>query len=729
MIESIINKIREEQAKQLEKIMQYTDGQCKNNSCENHSENSSDDASNNNINQKKVFAKTAFKLPIEYLENKQEISKNVFDDLELIESKDASNNSLYEHVFKPKSIFGEKYVHIWSKYYTADVGFLKETQEFLSSYVGLKNNENDNPNENPCELYEKIKTTWESMIYDAEFRDKYNYIDFPMFDNLNHSAIFLQLLSMYNLFSPVISLLTPLLLAIIPFFILKYQKIQISFENYFTSLKRIIVNHPIGKIFTLSELKDVPWDKRIYVIMTIVFYFIQIYQNIVSCYRFYKNMFIIHSNIFQLRDYFKHTIENIDRILSYTTRLNTYNEFNKDLIKRKHILEELYYKLANINPFKLSFSKLCNIGSIMKLNYQLFVDESLKECVDYSFGFNAYVKYIENFKTLIDNNIVNKCTFTVDIPDIPEDRSESTDSEKCTDNEKSSKNSSRSSSSSIKSSASTLSKKSSSSTLSYESNNESNNELNNESNKKVKKHNKKDKKDKKYKKDKSKLIKSMFDKTTKFIDVYYPPLMDDNPVKNNVTLNKNIIITGPNASGKTTIIKSVLFNIILCQQTGFGFFTSAVLTPYDYVYSYLNIPDTSGRDSLFQAESRRCKEILDSLISKKEKTHFCIFDELYSGTNPYEAVASAYGYIDYLSSLENVKLMLTTHYVELCDKLNDNKCINNLHMAININENDDVTYLYRLEDGISHVKGGIKVLCDLEYPDSIIENTKKALHP
>ena len=44
-------------------------------------------------------------------------------------------------------------------------------------------------------------------------------------------------------------------------------------------------------------------------------------------------MFIIHSNIFQLRDYFKHTIENIDRILSYTTRLNTYNEFNKEYNK------------------------------------------------------------------------------------------------------------------------------------------------------------------------------------------------------------------------------------------------------------------------------------------------------------------------------------------------------------------------------------------------------------
>lgn len=57
-------------------------------------------------------------------------------------------------------------------------------------------------------------------------------------------------------------------------------------------------------------------------------------------------------------------------------------------------------------------------------------------------------------------------------------------------------------------------------------------------------------------------------------------------------------------------------NIILSQQIGYGFYDSANINPYDYLHSYLNIPDTSGRDSLFQAESRRCKEILDSLEKK-----------------------------------------------------------------------------------------------------------------
>ena len=72
------------------------------------------------------------------------------------------------------------------------------------------------------------------------------------------------------------------------------------------------------------------------------------------------------------------------------------------------------------------------------------------------------------------------------------------------------------------------------------------------------------------------------------------------------------------------------------------------MCPYDTIHCYLNIPDTSGRDSLFQAEARRCKEILESLEDNKK--HFCIFDELFSGTNPNEACASSYGFIKYLNS-------------------------------------------------------------------------------
>ena len=143
---------------------------------------------------------------------------------------------------------------------------------------------------------------------------------------------------------------------------------------------------------------------------------------------------------------------------------------------------------------------------------------------------------------------------------------------------------------------------------------------------------------------------------------------------------------------------------------GYGFYETAHIRPYDYLHCYLNIPDTSGRDSLFQAESRRCKEILDCLEKENTKNHFCIFDELYSGTNPYEAVASAYGYIDYLSNMKNVDIMLTTHYIQLCTNLKSNRRVKNYHMSVEIKSDYNVDYLYKFKKGISTIKGGIKVL-------------------
>ena len=196
------------------------------------------------------------------------------------------------------------------------------------------------------------------------------------------------------------------------------------------------------------------------------------------------------------------------------------------------------------------------------------------------------------------------------------------------------------------------------------------------------------------------------------------------PVKNTIKFNKNQIITGPNASGKTTILKSSLINIIFTQQFGCGFYDSAKVKPFKHLHCYLNIPDTSGRDSLFQAEARRCKEILDIIHDNKEETHFCVFDELYSGTNPEEAETSASAFMMYLQKFKNVSTMLTTHFVKVCKKLDKIKGIQNCKMVTR-KINNKLIYTYKLDVGISEVKGGINVLTDMNYPKEIIDNTIK----
>jgi len=211
-------------------------------------------------------------------------------------------------------------------------------------------------------------------------------------------------------------------------------------------------------------------------------------------------------------------------------------------------------------------------------------------------------------------------------------------------------------------------------------------------------------------------------KQTLFTGSYYPTLIDEKPIKNTYHLNKSIILTGPNASGKTTLLKTTIINIILSQQFGCGCFKKATINPFKYLHCYLNIPDTMSRDSLFQAEARRCKEIIDFINLNKNERHFCVFDELYSGTNPEDALSSATAYMDYIVKIPKVTCMLTTHYINLCKYLSNNINVSNFHMKTICN-NNSIVYTYILEKGISEIKGGNKVLKDLNYPKEIINNS------
>jgi DNA mismatch repair ATPase MutS len=234
-------------------------------------------------------------------------------------------------------------------------------------------------------------------------------------------------------------------------------------------------------------------------------------------------------------------------------------------------------------------------------------------------------------------------------------------------------------------------------------------------------------------------------KCVKFTNAYFPSLVNEKPVKNTYKIDKHLIITGPNAAGKTTLLKATIFNIILSQQVGYGFYKKANIIPYDMIHCYINIPDTSARDSLFQAEAKRCKDILTKIdldgavgagaggagaietnFSNKKQRHFCVFDELYSGTNPYEAISSAYAFLTFLNKYDKVNFVLTTHFLDLCRRLEKERAIHNHHMKIET-LNDDFKYTYKLEKGISYIKGGVKVLKDLEYPMEIINNTNATL--
>jgi hypothetical protein len=213
-----------------------------------------------------------------------------------------------------------------------------------------------------------------------------------------------------------------------------------------------------------------------------------------------------------------------------------------------------------------------------------------------------------------------------------------------------------------------------------------------------------------------------FSDKTRFTQQIYPTHVG-NGVSNTVDLEKNLVITGPNGSGKTSQLKATAINIIFTQQFGVGFYESCELAPYTHIHSYLNIPDTSGRDSLFQAEARRCKEILDIIETSPidDARHFAVFDELFSGTNAEEATSASYAFLKYLQKKPNVDFILTTHFEKLCKRIHKSKHmrIANRKMEAFVTGND-IKFTYKLKDGYSKIKGAKLILIQMEFPDEIV---------
>lgn len=210
-------------------------------------------------------------------------------------------------------------------------------------------------------------------------------------------------------------------------------------------------------------------------------------------------------------------------------------------------------------------------------------------------------------------------------------------------------------------------------------------------------------------------------------NMFYPAHLFDSQshthiVKNDIDLTtQNMILSGPNASGKTTLLKTVFVNLLLSQQFGKGCYSSMHFQPFTHFHSYLNIPDTSGRDSLFQAEAKRCKQIIDSIENNQHKKHFCVFDELFSGTNPEEATQCAIAFITYLNNKQHqTSFLLTTHFHQLCKEI---QTLNLKHTS-----NFQMNKMHCLEEGISTTKNGCETLKQLNFPTSIIQSINQSIN-
>ncbi len=197
-------------------------------------------------------------------------------------------------------------------------------------------------------------------------------------------------------------------------------------------------------------------------------------------------------------------------------------------------------------------------------------------------------------------------------------------------------------------------------------------------------------------------------------DGYHPLLRA--PVKNSILAEKGVLLTGSNASGKSTFLKTVALNAILAQTVN----TCAAERyrgAFFYVYSSMTLrDDMNSGESYYIVEIKALKRILDASASGKRPV-LCFVDEVLRGTNTVERIAASNQILRSLGG-SGILCFAATHDIELTDLLEED--FDNYHFEEEIRDGD-VCFNYKLQCGKAVTRNAIRLLELMGYDREIIE--------
>lgn len=205
-------------------------------------------------------------------------------------------------------------------------------------------------------------------------------------------------------------------------------------------------------------------------------------------------------------------------------------------------------------------------------------------------------------------------------------------------------------------------------------------------------------------------------------DMYHPLLSE--PVANSIYEHHPVLLTGSNASGKSTFLKTVAINALLSQTCGMAL-AKEYRSCFFRIYSSMALKDNiQGSESYFIVEIKSLKRILDAVNQDKTPV-LCFVDEVLRGTNTVERIAASSRILQSFAD-SGVMCFAATHDIELTTILKD--CYSNYHFQEEVTE-DEVKFDYKLYAGPATTRNAIKLLNVIGYDKNIIKGAEqRAMH-
>lgn len=208
------------------------------------------------------------------------------------------------------------------------------------------------------------------------------------------------------------------------------------------------------------------------------------------------------------------------------------------------------------------------------------------------------------------------------------------------------------------------------------------------------------------------------DKNIVATNVYHPLLK--NAVKNDVDWNRTTLVSGSNASGKSTYVKSIAINAILAQTIYTCLADKFIMRKGNVITAMAVKDDIIEGDSYFIAEIKALKRITDDVEANNFSYYF--IDEILKGTNTVERISASSSIISYFIKYDCLAFV-ATHDIELT-KIYEKEA-KNIHFRELFTDDNKIEFDYKLYQGPSTTTNAIKLLKIVDFPHEIVENAEE----